>query len=144
MADDTTAPVDTIQHVLRDRKGKTGAARAKAKAHRQHKRRGAKVVNAARATPASEEYLIPPEFLAADGTIEDPSVTVATADQEEALKPLPAMTIQQTNKAVTPKRRILAPAFLAVPVLVFTAVGITINGWLTRSLADQVTRRRDR
>lgn len=146
MAEDITSRVSTIHKVRPNRKDKTGAGRAKAYRHR--KGRQAKVAPAVRAKPPSEEYLIPPEFLAADGTIADPSTPapVALVDQEEGIERLPAMIVQQKAKPTTSKRYILAPAFVTVPILAFAAVGISINGWLVRSLADQAKpgRRRGR
>jgi hypothetical protein len=136
MADDTTASVITLHEVPRKRKDKTGAARAKA--YRQRKRQGAKVATAAEAEPSSSESLIPPEFLAADGTITESAVALpaVTARPDEPVTRLPAVTIRQDNKPVTPKRHTLAPALLSAAALALAAVGITINGWFARSLGS--------
>jgi hypothetical protein len=136
MAEDTTASVITLHQVPLKRKDKTGAARAKA--YRQRKRQGAKVATAAEAEPPSSESLIPPEFLAADGTITESAVALpaVTARPAEPVTRLAAVTIRQDNKPVTPTRHTLAPALLSAAALALAAVGITINGWFARSLGS--------
>lgn len=133
MADDTTASVITLHEVPRKRKDKTGAARAKA--YRQRKRQGAKVITAAEAEPPSSKSSIPPEFPAADGTITELAMALPAVTPRPVTQ-LPAVTIRQDNKPVTPTRHTLAPALLSAAAFALAAVGITINGWFARSLGS--------
>jgi hypothetical protein len=132
IADDTAASVITLHQVPRQRKDKTGAARAKA--YRQRKRQKAKLAISAKAELPSSESAIPPEFLSADGAIAEPAVTPPAVTQLETDFTWNVGTKRADLLTVTPSRRRLAPALLAAAALALAGVGITINGWFARSL----------
>jgi len=133
MADDASAFVIPLHHARPKRKEKTPAGRSKA--YQQRKRQKAKVAAVEEAELASSESLIPPEFLSADGAIEEPPPA-----QPAAVAPHSAAT-SQADESMTPSRRqlapaVLAPALLSVAALALGAVGIMINGWFARSLGS--------
>ena len=133
MADDTTASVITLHEVPRKRKDKTGAARAKA--YRQRKRQGARSSPLPRPSLHLQNLRSPPEFPAADGTITELAMALPAVTPRPVTQ-LPAVTIRQDNKPVTPTRHTLAPALLSAAAFALAAVGITINGWFARSLGS--------
>ena len=121
MADDTAASVISL-HQVPLKKSKAGAERARVS--RQRKKRKAKAAATAEAEPASSDFLIPPEFLSADGVISEPPVTQP-----------PAAPARQ-DEATAPSRFHFAPVLLLIAALGLGAVGITINGWFARSLGS--------
>ncbi len=121
MADDTNASVIPLHQVPRERKDKTGAARAKAYRHRKRQK-------AELAVPA--ESLISPDCLSADGAFAEPLVTQqAPVTASRAVTPNSEVT-------VTLSRHNLAPVLLMTAALALAAVGITINGWFAQSLGS--------
>jgi hypothetical protein len=136
MADDTTASVIPLHQVPLKKKDKTAAERAKV--YRQRKRQKVKAALTAEAEPSSSESLIPPEFLAADGSITESAVALPAvrARPDEPVTRPPAVTIRQDNKPVTLTRHTLAPALLSAAALALAGIGIAINGWFARSLGS--------
>jgi hypothetical protein len=131
MAEDTTASVIPLHQVpLKRKTDKTGAERAKA--YRQRKKQKANLVAAPVVELPSSESLTPPESLSADGGIVEPAVPqlpVALRHKEPVTRP--AVAIEPT---VTASRCNLASILLMTAALALGTVGITINGWFTRSL----------
>lgn len=121
MADDTTASVIPLHQVPPKKRHRTAAERVKTNRPRKRK---AKATIPPEAELASSESLIPPEFLATDGAIAEP-----TAPPPRAVTPHP-------EEAVTLSRHKLAPVLLTTAALALAAVGITINGWFARSLGS--------
>ena len=126
MADDTTASVIPLHQVPPKKRHRTAAERAKtnAKANRPRKRKPKAAATTAEAELPSSESLIPPEFLAPDGAVAEPSGAP------------PRAVTSDPQEAVTLARHKLAPVLLTTAALALAAVGITINGWFARSLGS--------
>jgi hypothetical protein len=132
MADDTTASVIPL-HQAPQRKEKTGTKRARV--NRPRKKPKAEAVATADAEPPSSDFLIPPEFLTADGEISEPPLAELPApDSLESTPPVAATTGR--NEPITPSRPHLTAIVLSIAAVGLGAVGIAINGWFARSLGS--------
>jgi len=125
VADVATALAVAPDQVQREKKDKTGAARAKA--YRQRKKQKATLVTAGAVEPQPPVSLIPRELPPSDGGIAEPPVT----PHHDGPGAPPAVTTRQT---VTLAQRNFAPVLLMTAALTLGAAGITINGWFARSL----------
>jgi hypothetical protein len=126
MADDTIASVIPLHHVPLKKREKKTTRRTRADRPRKRRMKAAAAEDAHYPSSASllpSEFLIPPEFLAANDVAPAPSVAS------------PAIT-SHPNGAVAPSRRQLAPLLLSIAALALAMVGIAINGWFARSLGS--------
>jgi hypothetical protein len=132
MADETVASIIPLHHAPPKRKAKkarTGASRPR---KRTPKIADEKEMEAGASTSLlPSEFLIPPEFLAANDMFPEQPVTsspVVTSRPDEA--------VSQPHEAVAPSRAHFASVLLSIAAFALAAVGITINGWFARSLGS--------
>jgi hypothetical protein len=126
MADDTIASVIPLHNVPLKKREKKTIRRTRADRPRKRRAKAAAAEDAQYPSSASllpSEFLIPPEFLAANDVAPVPPVAS------------PAIT-SHPNGAVAPSLRQLAPLLLSIAALALATVGITINGWFARSLGS--------
>jgi hypothetical protein len=122
MTDDTTAFADPLHQVPGERKGKTGAMRAKA--YRQRKKQMAELTTSS--APLSSES--PASVQARTGSMVQPACPPADSIIEE-----PAVTPRST---AAPSTYNFAPVILTTVALTLGAAGVAINGWFARSLGS--------
>ena len=130
MADDKAASIIPLHQIPLKKREKKAAGRARASRPRKRKAKIAATTPDEEAESFSSapllpsEFLIPPEFLAADEPVPESPATP------------PQAVTTQPNEVVTPSHRHPAALLLSIAAIALAIVGITINGWFARSLGS--------